>query len=313
MTFSGSARVILVANRKGGVGKSTTVAAIAQQIATGGRRGGRRVLVIDGDAQGNCTEDDLGTQASDAGRGLAKTLQFGAPLEPVRGVRPNIDIIPGGGALSLVSASIHAMRENGIDMAAHLQDQLEALCAAEGYDLVLIDTGPGEVPLLETFLRVANYLIIPTKSDESSFKGVAKLAKHFFAAQRAGASIKLLGVLLFGADHRAFRRNEDLLEQLSEMLGNSGVEPFGVVIRHSESASIDARSRGVSLSELPEIAEEEQQEILSSLKKKEKPDRKLWSSNPAGVAADYQQLVYEMIKRLAQFEQESPRAVVVGA
>ncbi len=312
MTFSGSARVILVANRKGGVGKSTTVAAVAQQIATGGRRGGRKVLVIDGDAQGNCTEDDLGTEASDGGSGLAQTLQFGTPLKPVRGVRPNIDIIPGGGALSLVSASIHAMRENGIDMAAHLQSELEKLCAAEGYELVLIDTGPGEVPLLETFLSIANYLIIPTKSDESSFKGVAKLAKHFFAAQRAGASIKLLGVLLFGADHRAFKRNQDLLEQIREMLDGSGVDPFGVVIRHAESASIDARSRGVAVNELQGIADEERNEILSSLKRGEKPARSLWSSNSSGVAADYQQLVYEMMKRLAQYEQDSPRAAVVG-
>jgi cellulose biosynthesis protein BcsQ len=179
MTFSGSARVLLLANRKGGVGKSTTVAAIAQQIATGGRRGGRKVLVIDGDAQGNCTEDDLGTEHSDEGSALAQTLQFGAPLKPVRGVRPNIDIIPGGGALSLVSASVHAMREHGINMATNLETQLEALCEAEGYDLVLIDSGPGEVPLLETLLCVANYLIIPTKSDRSSLKGVAKLARHF--------------------------------------------------------------------------------------------------------------------------------------
>lgn len=312
MTFSGNARVILVANRKGGVGKSTTVAAIAQQIATGGRRGGRKVLAIDGDAQGNLTEDDLGTAASDGGAGLAQTLQFGAPLNPVRGVRPNIDIIPGGGALSLVSAAIHAMRDNGIDMAAHLQTQLETLCAVEGYDLVLIDTGPGEVPLLETFLGIANYLIIPTKSDESSFKGVGKLAKHFFAAQRAGASIQLLGVLLFGADHRAVKRNQDLLEQLSEMLEGSGVDPFGLVIRHSEGATIDARGRGLAITELPGIAATERREILSSLKKGERPARSLWSSNSSGVAADYQQLVYEMMKRLAQYEQGSPRAAVVG-
>lgn len=312
MTFSGSARVILVANRKGGVGKSTTVAAIAQQIATAGRRIERKVLVIDGDPQGNVTEDDLGTPNSDRGASLAQTLQYGAPLNPVRGVRPNIDVIAGGAALSMVSASFHAMRENGIDMAEHLQKQLEVLCAEEGYDLVLIDTAPGEVPLLDAFLAVANYLIIPTKSDESSFKGVEQLAKRFFAAQRNGASIKLLGVMLFGADKGAFRRNEDILDQLSEMLGNSGVDPFRVVIRQAESASIDARARGVSVGELPAIAEEEQQEILSSLKKKEKPTRKLWSSNPAGLASDYQELVYEIMKRLAQYEQ-APSRVVVGA
>ena len=39
------------------------------------------------------------------------------------------------------------MADNGIDMAANFEQQLGVLCAAEGYDLVLIDSGPGDVPL----------------------------------------------------------------------------------------------------------------------------------------------------------------------
>ena len=40
MTFTGDSRVVLVANRKGGVGKSSLVAAAANAIASGGRGGG---------------------------------------------------------------------------------------------------------------------------------------------------------------------------------------------------------------------------------------------------------------------------------
>ncbi len=76
MTMNGQARVVLVANQKGGVGKSTTVAAIAEMIAAAGKRG-RRVLVVDGDPQANVTVEDLGVDG-DGGQSLAQTLQFGA-------------------------------------------------------------------------------------------------------------------------------------------------------------------------------------------------------------------------------------------
>ena len=154
-----AARVILVANQKGGVGKSTTVATVAEMIATAGKRG-RRVLVVDGDPQANVTVEDLGVDG-DRGQSLAATLQFGAPLVPVRDVRTHLDVIAGGPQLAVVGAAAHLMAENGIDMAANLQTQLAALCDTEGYDVVLIDSGPGDVPLLDTYLSVANYLLIP--------------------------------------------------------------------------------------------------------------------------------------------------------
>jgi len=146
MTMTEAARVILVANQKGGVGKSTTVATVAEMIATAGKRG-RRVLVVDGDPQANVTDDDLGVDG-DRGQSLAATLQFGTPLVPVRNVRAHLDVIAGGPQLAIAGAAAHLMTENGIDMAANLQSQLAALCNAEGYDVVLIDSGPGDVPLL---------------------------------------------------------------------------------------------------------------------------------------------------------------------
>ena len=51
-----------------------------------------------------------------------QTLQFGAPLVPVRDVRAHLDVIAGGPQLAVVGAAAHLMAENGIDMAANLQN-----------------------------------------------------------------------------------------------------------------------------------------------------------------------------------------------
>jgi len=69
--MSGVARAILVANQKGGVGKSTTVAAVAEMIAAAGKRG-RRVLVVDGDPQANVTVEDLGIEGDRGSRWLRR-------------------------------------------------------------------------------------------------------------------------------------------------------------------------------------------------------------------------------------------------
>ena len=53
------------------------------------------MLVVDGDPQANVTVEDLGVQG-DRGQSLAQTLQFNAPLVPVRNVRANLDVIAGG-------------------------------------------------------------------------------------------------------------------------------------------------------------------------------------------------------------------------
>ena len=300
MTMTEAARVILVANQKGGVGKSTTVATVAEMIATAGKRG-RRVLVVDGDPQANVTDDDLGVEG-DRGQSLAATLQFGTPLVPVRNVRAHLDVIAGGPQLAIAGAAAHLMAENGIDMAANLQSQLAALCNAEGYDVVLIDSGPGDVPLLDTYLSVANYLLIPTRDDRGSLRGVELLARRFWRARKRGASIQLLGVLLFDVNPRAEKRNEEVFAQISEMLEGSGTTPFDVTIRSAPAAAVDMRNLHKTAGELVALAHDERRSRLSKLRGKESPTRGLWTSDPSGLAADYQELVRQIVARLVRHE-----------
>ncbi len=299
-----------MANQKGGVGKSTTVAAVAEMIATAGKRG-RKVLVVDGDPQANVTIEDLGVQG-DRGQSLAATLQFGTPLNPVRNVRTHLDVIAGGPQLAVAGASAHLMVENGIDMAANLQSQLSALCEANGYDVVLIDSGPGDVPLLDTYLAVANYLLIPTRDDQASLGGVERLARRFWRARKHGAGIQLLGVLLFGVNPRATKRNEEVFAQVNEMLEGSGTTAFDVAIRAASAAAVDMRTMHKTAGELVAMAHDARRSRLSKLRDHQTPERAMWSSDPSGLAADYQELVRQIVARLVHNEAPAPMVERVG-
>ena len=305
MTFTGDSRVVLVANRKGGVGKSSLVAAAANAIAVGGRGGGHKVLVIDGDPQGTITKSDLGARdRNDGGESLGMSLLFGKhDLEPLIEVKPNLDVVAGGAKLSKAIAGAAAM--DYAELVENFQGALERLCAARGYDFVFIDSAPGEMPLLKTFMSTANYLVIPTMSDGGSLDAVEDVADSFKEARRLGASIALLGVVLFCADPNAHVRNADVFDQIEELLGASGVAPFRTLIREAKAAAIDCRNLGVTPAELVDVAKRARKDKFKALDAGEKPDRAMWASNPAKLAADYQALVYEIVSRIAQYESAS--------
>jgi cellulose biosynthesis protein BcsQ len=290
MTLTGNARVVLVANRKGGVGKSSLVAAAANAIASGGRGGGRKVLVIDGDPQGTITKSDLGARdRNDGGESLGMSLLFGRhDLEPLIAVKPNLDVVAGGTRLSKAIAGAAAM--DSAELVANFQGALERLCATRGYDFVFIDSAPGEMPLLKTFMSTANYLVIPTMSDGGSLDAVEDVADSFKEAR------------LFCADPNAHVRNADVFDQIEELLGASGVAPFRTLIREAKAAAIDCRNLGVTPAELVEVAKQARKDKFKALDAGEKPDRTMWASNPAKLAADYQALVYEIVSRIAHYE-----------
>lgn len=81
-------------------------------------------------------------------------------------------------------------------MEGNLRSSLGTLCAERTYDLVLIDSGPGDTKLLDAYLLAARYLVVPTVSDEASFVGVDKMGARYAAAVQRGADVEFLGALL---------------------------------------------------------------------------------------------------------------------
>jgi chromosome partitioning protein len=309
-TVSQLSRVVLVANQKGGVGKSSVVAAVAGLVAAPTRR----VLVIDADQQGNVSRNDLGV-AGDKGKSLAMALQYGQPLEPFREVRPGLDVLAGGPLLASVAAIMASSAQSGIDIASNLADTLAALCARERYALVLVDAAPGEAPLLDALLRVARYLLVPTADDAGSLDGVELLAGRYLRAKAAGARIDLLGVVLFGVNPRATVRNRAVLNNVTDLLQGSGTSAFDSTIRTDKAAAIDMREMHLTPAELVAAVEQQKRERLRQLGNG--PDsvatiNRLWSRDAAGLATDYQNLARELLARVADYEGQHRATAAAG-
>jgi cellulose biosynthesis protein BcsQ len=300
-------RVMLVANQKGGVGKTSIVTAMGSLIA----RPDRRVLIVDADPQGNATTSDLGVDG-DRGRSLTMALQYGEPLKVHSDVRPGLDLVPGGPLLAQVGALTATAAQTGLDLVGNLRRALADACAAGKYTLVLIDSGPGDAPLLDALLRTTRYLIVPTRDDDASLSGVELLALRYLRARQEGAAVQLLGVALFDANPRATARNGQVLADLDIVLEGSGATCFKTMIRSDRAAALDLRAAHLTPAELVAASAAQGKTRLAQLRRGGRhradadPDEsevRLWSRDPSALASDYQSLAREVLSRIAAVEQ----------
>src|SRR6478609_9423483 len=287
-------RVVAIANGKGGVGKTTLTAGLAGQFAAAGHR----VLVVDTDPQGNLGRD-LGYGPQD-GSSLGLAITHGLPLEVSRGVRDRLDVVSGGPALWDVAAAFTSRGARGASLPGlrPALDRVRPEGTEDDYDLVLVDTPPGEPILQELVFAASDYLIIPTRSDEASLDGLVVVAQRFAAARAVNPQLTLLGVALFGVRAGSTRLLKRVREALEETLG--GAAPvFSTSIRYLESAAVDMRSRGLLPHELAQIHREDKTQRISRLRQGVKVDTgdALLSrdSSAAGLAGDYADLAREVL------------------
>lgn len=299
-------RTVLVANQKGGVGKTSIVSALAGLTA----RPDRRVLVVDADPQGNATSSDLGVEG-DRGRSLVTALQYGDALEVVTDVRPGLDLVAGGPYLAQVGAITATASQTGTDVLANLRRALAGACSQGGYTLVLIDSGPGDAPLLDALLGTVRYMIVPTRDDDASLSGVELLAARYLRARQQGALVTLLGVVLFDANPRATARNREVLADVDALLDGSGAAAFETMIRSDRASAMDLRNAHMTPGELVVAIEAQNRDRLARLsggKHRRQDDGepqalRLWSRDPSALATDYQELTREVLGRIASAEQ----------
>ena len=296
----GLARVVVVAQGKGGVGKTSLTANVAGLAA----KAGHRVLAIDLDQQGNLARD-LG-YAPDDGEKLFRAVLSGDGLPILTNVRPGLDVVPGGPAVGdLLGVAFTRSARGGNDLTDLLDAALRPVVG--NYDLILVDTPPGERLLVEAALSVASYVVIPTRADDASLDGLERVAERWAAARARNPSLMLLGVCLFGVGARSKRLTEMARGVVQDLLGESA-PVFTAQIRHLESAAVDARRQGLLVHELEGEAVAAQKGRLAALRAKERPSSALFTRDAAGLAGDYEELAVEIVARISDLEVQAVSA-----
>ena len=176
-------RVMVVANQKGGVGKTTTAVNIAAALATKDLR----VLVVDLDPQGNASTA-LNIDHSEGTPGVYEALVDGTDLDEL--VRPcpehpGLTVLPA--SIDLAGAEIELVslvaRETRLDKA--LQSYL-ADCedAGDRIDYVLIDCPPSLGLLTVNALVAGREVLIPIQCEYYALEGLGQLVRNIDLVQR---------------------------------------------------------------------------------------------------------------------------------
>ena len=212
-------RVFVVANQKGGVGKTTTAVNIAAALSAKGLR----ILVIDLDPQGNASTA-LNIDHSEGTPGVYEALVDGTDLDEL--VRPCPDL-PGltvlPASIDLAGAEIELVslvaRETRLDKA--LQSYLED-CedAGDRIDYVLIDCPPSLGLLTVNALVAGREVLIPIQCEYYALEGLGQLVRNIDLVQRhLNPRLEITTILLTMFDART-RLSSGVADEVRKFFGD---------------------------------------------------------------------------------------------
>lgn len=203
-------RTLVIANQKGGVGKSTSVMNLGVALT----ERGLRVLLIDLDPQGGLT-GAFGLNSHEIQRSTYTVLmnsQF-ALARAIRPMRARLALVPAN--IDLAASEIQLAGE--VDRAQRLRDALHH--SPLPFDYVLIDTPPGLGILTANGLVAAEELLIPVQCQYLAMRGVRALIETVVRIKnRLNPPLRLAG--LFGTMYRPdSRHGQEVIEELRAVFG----------------------------------------------------------------------------------------------
>lgn len=189
------ARIVAIANQKGGVGKTTTALNLAASLGAAERK----ILLIDIDPQGNATSG-LGVMGEDLAEKQIYQVLLGERNveECIRStVVPNLEILPSTG--DLIGFEIEA-----IDLEKRESRLKEALKTAQArYDVILIDCPPSLGLLTVNALTASDGILIPLQCEYFALEGLSRLLNTIeLFRKQLNPSLALDGIVLTMFDKR---------------------------------------------------------------------------------------------------------------
>ena len=224
-------KTIAIANQKGGVGKSTTAANLGIGLADTGKK----VLLIDFDAQGSLTES-LGYEPDNieitVSTMLEKTMNEKniLPNEGILHHDEGVDLMPANIELSGMEVTL----VNTMSRELILKDYLQNV--KKNYDYILIDCTPSLGMLTVNALTAADSVLIPVQAQYLPIKGLEQLIKTIGRVRKhLNPALEIEGILLTMTDNRT-NLSKETSKLLRENYGKQ-IKIFQSEIPHSVRAS----------------------------------------------------------------------------
>jgi chromosome partitioning protein len=236
-------KTVVVANQKGGVGKTTTTVNLSACLALAGQD----ILVIDSDPQGNLSSG-LGVNRSEISKSIYDVFTGNSPIEDTicRTMIPGLDVVPSTIDLLAVEVELITQEEREkklLHAIARIKDR---------YRFIMIDCPPSLGLLTLNGLVAADSIIVPVQCEYYSLEGLGLLTRTLKLVRASfNPDIEIEGILLTMFD----ARNTLSLQVANEVKKHFGDMVYETVIprnvtlgeapSHGKPAILyDARSRG---------------------------------------------------------------------
>ncbi len=195
------AKRFLVANRKGGVLKTS----IAVHLADNQARAGKKVLLIDTDSQGNCASR-LGFETWD-GFGMALITGGDYPDEKIiKEVRPNLFLMAGGDKTAAGKSVLAGAAVTGESSEGYVEKAFSKY--DKDYDLIIMDAGPSWDVMNVSLMFWADRVIVPTSTEPDSIEGVVRVAALVPAVKKHNPEFGIAKIVPTRFDSRKTSANE---------------------------------------------------------------------------------------------------------